>query len=233
MSVLLLRFAGPMQAWGDSSRFNHRATRREPTKSGVFGLLAAAQGRRRSDPLEDLLDLRFGVRTDQVGRVITDFQTEIDWRTGKSKALTYRDYLADARFLVVIEGNRTFLESLEAAVKSPAYPLFLGRRSCPPSGNITLGIHEQTLDKALVNHEWLAATWYRKKQPARVQLAISRDQLPGEQADEFIRDVPVNFEQRHRQHNLRGVVHRFTPLFENPDGRQTRDHNPFELIGGA
>ena len=100
-------------------------------------------------------------------------------------------------------------------------------------GQLTLGVHELDLVEALNNQAWLAATWYRKKQPARVQLAISRDQLPGELVDEFIRDVPINFEQRHRQHNLRGVVHHFTPPFDNPDGRQTRDHNPFELIRGA
>lgn len=233
MSVLLLRFAGPLQAWGDSSRFNHRATRREPTKSGVIGLLAAAQGRRRSDPLEDLLELRFGVRTDQVGRVTTDFQTEIDWRNGKSKPLTYRDYLADARFLVAVEGTQDFLETLEAAIKQPKYPLFLGRRSCPPSGHLTLGIIEQTLDDCLENHEWIAAEWYRRKQPTRVRLAISKDAAVGEKPDELVRDVPVSFEQQQRKHNLRGVVHTFTQPFENPLGRGGNTHEPFELLGGA
>ncbi len=60
--VLLLRLAGPMQSWGDASRFNRRETRTEPTKSAVIGLLASAQGRTREDPIEDLLQLSFGVR---------------------------------------------------------------------------------------------------------------------------------------------------------------------------
>ena len=60
MSVLLLRLKGPLQSWGDSSRFTRRETRQEPTKSGVLGLLAAAQGRRRGDPIEDLAGLAFG-----------------------------------------------------------------------------------------------------------------------------------------------------------------------------
>ena len=55
MTTLLLRLAGPMQAWGDSSRFAQRHTRREPTKSGIIGMLAAAQGRRRTDGVEDLV----------------------------------------------------------------------------------------------------------------------------------------------------------------------------------
>ena len=33
MSVLLLRLAGPMQSWGTDSRFSHRDTRAEPSKS--------------------------------------------------------------------------------------------------------------------------------------------------------------------------------------------------------
>ena len=61
MSTLLLRFAGPMQAWGVDSRFEIRKTNREPTKSGATGLLAAALGLRRDAPLEKLAALRFGV----------------------------------------------------------------------------------------------------------------------------------------------------------------------------
>ena len=58
MAVLLLRLAGPMQAWGVKSRFTVRATELAPTKSGVVGMLASAVGRRRTDPIEDLLALR-------------------------------------------------------------------------------------------------------------------------------------------------------------------------------
>ena len=55
MSTLLLRFAGPMQAWGADARFDVCRTNREPTKSGVIGLLAAALGQRRDAPLEAAL----------------------------------------------------------------------------------------------------------------------------------------------------------------------------------
>ena len=59
MTVLLLRLAGPLQAWGVKSKFSIRATELAPTKSGILGMLAAAVGRRRTDPVEDLLTLRF------------------------------------------------------------------------------------------------------------------------------------------------------------------------------
>ena len=41
MAVLLLRLAAPLQAWGSSSKFIVRSTEREPTKSGVIGMIAA------------------------------------------------------------------------------------------------------------------------------------------------------------------------------------------------
>ena len=53
MSVLLLKLAGPLQSWGSSSRFARRGTEIAPTKSGVIGLLAAAKGMRRTEPLTD------------------------------------------------------------------------------------------------------------------------------------------------------------------------------------
>ena len=47
MATLLLRLAAPLQSWGADSKFEVRKTNREPTKSGVLGLLAAALGYRR------------------------------------------------------------------------------------------------------------------------------------------------------------------------------------------
>ena len=61
MSTLLLRLAAPLQAWGINSKFDIRKTEREPSKSGVIGLLAAALGRRRDESLDDLTALTFGI----------------------------------------------------------------------------------------------------------------------------------------------------------------------------
>ena len=99
MTVLLLRLAGPLQAWGVKSRFTVRSTELEPTRSGIIGMLAAAVGRRRTDPIEDLLSLRFGVRKDQPGRVIRDFHTARTLDGKDSMPLSHRYYLADAVFI--------------------------------------------------------------------------------------------------------------------------------------
>lgn len=81
--VLVLRLAGPMQSWGSRSQFNRRDTDDQPTKSGIVGLLAAAAGRRRGDPIEDLVGLRLAVRVDQPGTLLRDYHTVSNY-TGQS-----------------------------------------------------------------------------------------------------------------------------------------------------
>ena len=78
MATLLLRLAAPLQSWGSDSKFETRKTDREPTKSGVVGLLAAALGLRRDDTegLARLNGLRFAVRADQEGSLLDVLRTE-------------------------------------------------------------------------------------------------------------------------------------------------------------
>lgn len=220
MSVLLLRLAGPMQAWGDASRFATRATRREPTKSGVLGLLAAAQGRRRTDSIEDLLSLRFGVRTDQPGSVIRDFHTAHD-RKGGSMPLSDRYYLADAVFVAGVEGERGLLEGLHGAILAPGFPLYLGRRSCPAEGRISLGVHDGELGTALRDEPWHAANWHRRRLGRQVSLELHTD-APADGDGEVIRDVPLSFDPVRRRYGWRSVA-ASTVQVANPDGTDEPD----------
>lgn len=232
MSTLLLRLAGPMQAWGDASRHNHRGTRREPTKSGVLGMMAAAEGRRRTDPLEDLAALRFGVRTDQIGTVERDLHTA-KRASEKHSALTHRDYLMDAVFLAALEGPDDMLEGLAEAISRPAFPMYLGRRSCPPAGRVLLGIAGHPLEDALEETRWQAADWYRRRQPEEVALPTARDAAPGEHADEMVADVPVSFRPGDRRHGLRGVVHGWVTKANDLGRTAPAAHDPMILLGGA
>lgn len=231
MASLLLKLSGPMQSWGDSSRFNRRATRTEPTKSGVIGLLAAACGRRRSDSIEDLLGLKFGVRTDQPGTIMRDFQTEVDWRTGKARPLTNRYYLSDAVFVAAIEGEAGLISDLHDALKHPVFPLYLGRRSCPPGQLLVLGQTDASYRDALMGEPWHASERHRRSEPATVRLPVVRDALPGEEVHESPRDLPVSFDVRYRQYTFRNVVHEATPPIHNPMSRQA-SHDPLALAGG-
>ncbi|MCA0337943.1 MAG: type I-E CRISPR-associated protein Cas5/CasD [Actinobacteria bacterium] len=208
MTTLLLRLAGPMQAWGDSSRFTRRETRTEPTKSAVIGLLAAAQGRRRTDPIEDLLALRFGVRVDQIGELGRDFQTAQHWATGRRMPLSYRYFLSDAVFVAGLEGPAELTDALAAALTSPAFPIYLGRRSFPPSKAVLLGLSDADLVTALTDHDWEASDWYRRRQPRHVslRLVVDGDVLPGASVSETVRDVPRSFDPVRREYTWRDIA---------------------------
>lgn len=241
MSCVALRLAGPLQAWGSGSRFVRRGTETAPTKSGVIGLVAAARGLRRTDPLEDLLDLRLGVRIDQPGQLMRDFQTaqrpkrerkgDLTW---KSLPLSYRYYVADAVFLVVLEGNRALIEGIDEAVRTPHFPLYLGRRSCPPQGPVALGVTEEDLDTALARWPWQATRRAQRHHRERVvHLATVRDAGPGEAGAESMRDAPVSFDPNRREYAWRSVV-RNTVDVPNEHGvtDPVPEHDPMPSVGG-
>ncbi len=136
-SVLLICCAGPMQSWGTRSRFQERDTEREPSKSGVIGMLCAALGRDRSEPVDDLAALKMGIRVDREGRLEKDFQTAQNVAVAGGNTtqdlLSNRYYLSDAVFLIGLEGPAELLKSLHIALARPVWPLFLGRKSYVPS----------------------------------------------------------------------------------------------------
>ncbi len=241
MSIVALRLAGPLQAWGSGSRFVRRGTEMAPTKSGVVGLVAAAKGLRRTDPLEDLLLLRLGVRIDQPGQLVRDFQTARRPRkerdgsvTWTSLPLSYRYYIGDATYLAVLEGDRALVEGIEEAVRSPAFPLYLGRRSCPPAGPIAVGVFEEDLESALQKLPWLASPHEQRRRRERaVRLETIVDAEPGDWAAETLRDSPVSFDPNRRLYAWRAIV-RGSVVVSNPYGRDepAGEHDPMPALGG-
>lgn len=189
--TLLIPLAGPMQAWGSRSRFDDRDTHAEPTKSGVLGLVCAALGRPRTDSLDDLNALRFGVRADAPGRVATDFHTAQNvLRAGGSGTTTVtsrRHYIADARFLCGLEGeNLALLRHIEDFLKDPVWPLSLGRRSFPltlppflPGGSVRENVE---LKKALEEEPWRRLSRWERP-PVDLRLVLETPDGPVVQQD--------------------------------------------------
>jgi CRISPR system Cascade subunit CasD len=169
MPTLLLRLAGPLQAWGTTSRFDERDTQFEPSKSGVLGLLCAALGRDRAEPLDDLATLRMGVRVDREGVPMRDFQTAtgVLIASGAVKpdrtVVSPRHHLADACFLVGLEGaDEALLRAVHASLLRPVWPLALGRKAFPPGQPVAIaeppfqGLHPGTLEQGLAEQPRLA-----------------------------------------------------------------------------
>lgn len=213
MSTLLLRLAAPLQAWGTESKFESRRTQREPSKSGVIGMLAAALGLRRDADLSELTALRFGVRVDREGKVIRDFHTAQAVKAVKAAKkdkneepeiigyVTSRYYLSDAVFLVGLESeDHALLEKIETALRKPCFPLFLGRRSCPPTLPLVLGVREKDLETALreeVNQNQNARSIKRTHRYIRL------DSMPDELEGAVVRDLPISFSPYKREFGYR------------------------------
>lgn len=163
MATLLLRLQGPLQSWGTTSRFDERDTQLEPSKSGVIGLLCAALGRDRAQPVDDLAALRMGVRVDREGVPMRDYQTAtgvVIAATGKADlgrtVVSPRFYLSDAIFLVGLEGSdMALLQAVHQALKAPVWPLALGRKSFVPACPVWLpdGLTDQPLRDALRHYD--------------------------------------------------------------------------------
>lgn len=210
MGTLLLRLAAPLQSWGEDSKFETRRTRKEPTKSGVIGLLAAALGRRRDEPLDDLKSLRFAVRVDQEGELLRDFHMA---KEEENAYLTERYYLSDAVFLAGLEsGDEEFLRKLDAALRAPAFPLFLGRRSCPPTLPLSLGVTSEPLEKALTAAPRQNPEWRRRFDDAgEASLRAVFDAAPGDCGAARLKDLPVSFSPERRQYAYRACEERLLP----------------------
>lgn len=237
MSVLRLRLAGPLQSWGSRSRFVRRATEAAPTKSGILGLLAAAKGLRRQEPIEDLLDLRLAVRIDQPGVLLRDFQTARHLVSNIAMPLSERYYWSDAVFTAFIEGRDEVVEGLGEALRDPAYPLYLGRRSCVPEGRLMLGVTDDALSDVISNTPWQASKRHQRKKKAEgmVSLDVQADLgvFEGLVARRQQQDVPISFDPERRQYAVREVVDT-TVRIVNPEFVESVGepaHDPMGLAG--
>jgi CRISPR system Cascade subunit CasD len=200
MNVLLLRLAGPMQSWGVQSRFTERDTGSEPSKSGVVGLLCAALGRPREAPIDDLAALRMGVRADREGIIRRDFQTAgqggILKAQGKverkNAVISNRYYLADASFLVGLEGeNLELLQRVQNALRNPHWGLYLGRKAFVPGQPVWLpdGLRKgQPLRQALESYPLVG-----RPREAAAQLRMVMEDPTGAHLRP---DQPLSFAQR-------------------------------------
>jgi CRISPR system Cascade subunit CasD len=184
-----------MQSWGTTSRFDERDTGKEPSKSGVVGLLAAALGINRESwtDLEPLTRLFMGVRHDRPGIPKRDYQTagcaapdtiiKADGKPARDGGVvSQRFYLADAAFLVAFEGDdRKLLEKAHAALRDPAWPLALGRKSYVPSESIWMkdGLQDAPLRKVLEQWPWIASPRKWEKLPEKLLVSFESEDEAG------------------------------------------------------
>lgn len=259
-ATLVLRLAGPLQSWGTASRHNRRATGPEPSKSGLVGLLAAAQGRRRSDPVDDLAALDLGVRVDQPGQLRRDYHTvsrlggqplpstavtakgvQKSTAPAKYTHVTQRFYLEEAVFVAAVSGPATLMRGLTDAVMRPAFPLALGRRACVPTQPLLIsaddeqGLFDGAVLPTLESVPWQVSRATRRRFERSRKLPASIE-LPvvmdDPLGDDLREDMPISFDPRSRRYGTRRVSQRWVSV---PTGaeRPAKEaaHDPFALLG--
>lgn len=174
-----------------------RSTELAPSKSAIVGMLCAALGRPRGQPVDDLAALRFGVCVEQPGSVLRDFHT-VGAGTdpvalasgGRGRGIvTERYYLEDAAFVVGLAGSDERLaRALLAAIRSPRWLLGLGRRSCPPAGPMVdeHAIFTGSLEDALSDG------WRPKGVPSEYRVAARVDLLlEDDEGNVIVNDQPT------------------------------------------
>jgi CRISPR system Cascade subunit CasD len=208
-ACLALLLDGPMQSWGYVSRFERRTTALHPTRSGVIGLIAAALGINKHSPDEVQQIARFvslNVTTvllphyDRSGaeipiRRLEDYHTVTGIRRASGKvdkdatAQTYRHYLLDARFGVLLEGAEGLLEEIAAALRNPRWGVFLGRKCCLPASPVLITVSPS---RAKAWCEMLRCTGHSGEEPEERFDRIIEVSATNSGAD-MIEDTPIGF----------------------------------------
>lgn len=200
-SFLALRLEGPLQSWGFDSQYNRRNTGLMPTKSAVAGICCAALGLPRgSDQEKTFLESfqhvrmtaiaipRKGAKKELPVRRLQDYHTVQNTRRASGSinndcVLTHRQYLTDASFGVLLEGDTAFLTQIADALANPVWGVWLGRKACIPAAPVLAGLRMDR-DEAikLFNLEKSFEAYIRQEDVK--SFADGKDSLP---------DMPVSF----------------------------------------
>lgn len=224
---LLLWLEAPLQSWGSDSKFGRRDTQTFPTKSGVLGLICSALG---AGGEQHALLAEFAVLSQTAISYVRSKQTrepllrdfhmvgsgyddQDPWmnllipKTSEGKKavgggtkMTYRYYLQDAVFAVVLEVPADKAEIIAQALQNPAWDVYLGRKNCVPTDFIYRGIFGNSAT-ALEQASSIAMEKQRIE-----DFRVLHGALDDSEADEVftINDVPVQFgeDKRYRDRQV-------------------------------
>ncbi|MEU3340436.1 CRISPR-associated protein Cas5 [Streptomyces sp. NPDC006668] len=132
----------------------------------------------------------------------------------RSALITERWYLADATFLVGLQhDDAALLQSVALALEHPQRLLWLGRKSCPPSGTLALRTVPGDLDTAFRNYQLLPGP-NGTIGPACKPWAWLQT-LPSQPGATPVQDQPVSFDALQPEHTTRWEVRRRITISPN------------------
>lgn len=207
---LVFTLAATLGAMGDLAGHERRGSLSWPGRSAILGLLGAALGIRRDGDFAALDALSLAVAVFDEGHPLRDYHTvetvpsaavkaansrpEALRQAGKLKTnttITLRDYRAGALYGVAVWGGD--LDRLEQALKTPAFTLYLGRKSCPlscpPAPRLVQADRPEAALSALELPLWQRQDRQRRPMAARQLMAdAGPDDLHVEQRHDSPRD---------------------------------------------
>lgn len=180
--TLAMRLVGA-QSWSTGTNGRVMAAGREPSKSGLIGMIGSAMGVPRDDvsTIARLAACRMGVRIDVAPTDGCDFATagagefckgtifryvqrklevgrygctRADGTVKEENAMIWKWFMQDAFFVVALEGDRAILEEAASGLRRPVFGLSLGRRCFKPTMPVLIGIKDGLLEPALEAHPW-------------------------------------------------------------------------------
>lgn len=209
-SILALYLDAPLQSWGYQSRFDRRTSLSSPTRSGIIGMIAAAMGipRGNKEALSRFSDVEMTTlilapenETINAGSRLIDFHTVgggFDAKTERqhmprkagggtpATVVSYREYLQDAKFGVLLPGPCRFIEEIRKALENPVWGIFLGRKSCIPASPVCQGVFPD--EKTAAAHLETLSGW-------KVNRTI-RELKNFAKGSNTLMDIPEDFEKR-------------------------------------
>ncbi len=125
--------------------------------------------------------------------------------------LSNRYYLEDAVFTAYLEGPDDLIAGIAENLSRPVFPLYLGRRSCPPARYPFHKVVEKDLADAIHDEPWAASEHirehHRSSHAVLTVLADTGIELGGTvTAKRRVPDVPVSFDSDRRRYSTREVV---------------------------
>lgn len=150
---LVFTLTAPMGSFGGLAGHERRGSHSWPGRSAILGLVGAALGLRRDDAAGQcqLRDWRCAVAVLSDSHPLRDFHTvqtvpskirrpatradalaKAKLESGANTVITRRDYRCDCAFGIAMWGGAD-PGAVEAALKTPRFTLYLGRKSCPLS----------------------------------------------------------------------------------------------------
>ena len=172
MKYLSLWLEAPLQSWGIDSKYYLRDSILFPSKSGVLGLLFAGSGLfgNQKKILSKMATLKQTVMAStfdgNIPKILVDFHmvgsgydTNDSWErymipktsegkkaVGGGAKLTYRNYIQDAYFFVILEVPNELVDIFVSGLIKPIGDIFLGRKNCIPTDFIYRGVFDTEFD---------------------------------------------------------------------------------------